>query len=108
MSHDGGYRRQSDPDGPRGGTGEDDPVRGQWLGMAFVRILVRDHTDGGTGETRMGMADECRDTVRAASIACAVAVRLAETLFALEDVALAWTIREGARMAAVRAHHSFR
>jgi hypothetical protein len=51
---------------------------------------------------------ECRDTVRAASIACTVAVRLAETLFALGDVALAWTIREGARMAAVRAHHIFR
>ena len=25
---------------------------GQWLGMAFARIVVRDHTDGGTGETR--------------------------------------------------------
>jgi hypothetical protein len=37
-----------------------------------------------------------------------IAVTLAETLFALGDVALAWTIREGARMAAVRAHHSVR
>ena len=46
--------------------------------------------------------------IRAASIACTVAVRLAETLFALGDVAPAWTIRDGARMAAVRAHHSFR
>ena len=49
---------------------------GQWLGMAFVRILVRDHTDGGTGETRMGMEDECRDPVRAAQHrACTVARR---------------------------------
>jgi hypothetical protein len=24
------------------------------LGIAFVRILVRDHTDGGTGETEWG------------------------------------------------------
>src|SRR5947209_1163027 len=36
------------------------------VGMAFVRILVRDHADGGTGETRMGMEDERRDPVRAA------------------------------------------
>ena len=35
-------------------------------------------------------------------------VRLAETLFALGDVAPFWTIQEGARMAAVRAHHIFR
>src|SRR5438094_2092990 len=47
---------------------------GQWLGMAFVRILVRDHTDGGTRETRMGMEDERRDPVRAAQHrACTVA-----------------------------------
>src|SRR5207237_9440779 len=44
--------------------------------MAFVRILVRDHTDGGTGETRMGMEDERRDPVRAAQHrACTVARR---------------------------------
>src|SRR6266702_3441718 len=36
---------------------------GQWtmVRRAFVRILVRDHTDGGTGETRMGMDDERRE-----------------------------------------------
>src|SRR6266481_644709 len=49
---------------------------GRWLGMAFVRILVRDHTAGGTGETRMGMEDERRDPVRAAQHrACTVARR---------------------------------
>ena len=49
---------------------------GQWLGMAFARIVVRDHTDGGTGETRMGMEDERRDPVRAVQHrACTVARR---------------------------------
>ena len=94
------------------------------VGMAFVRILVRDHTDGGTGETRMGMEGERRDPVRAAQHrACTVvrrrprcsrelatrdSVRLAETVFASGEVAPSWTIEEGARMAAVRARHIFR
>ena len=53
----------------------DDPVR-TMVGMAFVRILVRDHKDGGTGETRMGKEDERRDPVRAAQHrACTVARR---------------------------------
>jgi len=46
-------------------SGAHDPV-GQWLGMLSFESLVRDHTDGGTGETRMGMEDERRDPVRAA------------------------------------------
>src|SRR5712671_5269723 len=42
-----------------------DPVR-TMVGMAFVRILARHHTDGGTGATRMGMEDKRHDPVRAA------------------------------------------
>jgi hypothetical protein len=97
---------------------------GQWLGMAFVRIVVRDHTDGGTGETRMGMEDERRDPCsgRPASrlhssqtpprrclreLATRDSVRLAESVSPWH-VSPSWTIEEGARMAAVRAHHIFR
>ena len=60
-----------------GWIGRNDPVR-TMVGMAFVRILVRDryHTDGGMGETRMGMEDQRRDPVRAAQHrACTVAGR---------------------------------
>ena len=73
----------------------------------------------------MGMEDERRDPVRAAQHrACTVARRRPSKLegtcdarfnqadrdafFALGDVAPSWTIEEGARMAAVRAHHIFR
>jgi hypothetical protein len=73
----------------------------------------------------MGMEDERRDPVRAAQYrACTVARRRPSMLegtcdarfnqadrdafFALGDVAPSWTIEEGARMAAVRAHHIFR
>ena len=73
----------------------------------------------------MGMEDERRDPVRAAQHrACTVARRRPSMLegtcdarfsqagrdafFALGDVAPSWTIEEGARMAAVRAHHIFR
>jgi hypothetical protein len=41
------------------------------MGIAFVRILVRDHTGGGTRETRMGMEDERRDLFGPPSIALA-------------------------------------
>ena len=44
---------------------------GQWLGMAFARIVVRDHTDGGTGETRMGMEDGAATLFGPSSIALA-------------------------------------
>ena len=82
-------------------SGAHDPV-GQWLGMLSFESLVRDHTDGGTGETRMGMEDERRDPVRAAQqpdaarrclreLATRDSVRLAETLSAWH-VSPAWTI----------------
>jgi len=65
--------------------------------MAFVRIVVRDQPrrrDGG---------DQNEDGRRATR----ESVRLAETVSSWH-VSPSWTIEEGARMAAVRAHHIFR
>ena len=76
-------------------SGAHDPV-GQWLGMLSFESLVRDHTDGGTGETRMGMEDERRDSVRAAQHrACTVARRrpsMLEGLATRDSVRLAETL----------------